>query len=366
MNQDGSQTQEHRLKIERLLNQLEQVVSASNHSGALWEVGFRDDDDEDGDDENGEAASQPSNRGEIPSRGRGEGSTSPRKQGSESKSEQVLSPVRAFSSPHALCLSCCTQLHTPLHFHAQLRHKAQQKRCHWKQSRILNVSFFIQYHCMQVDSDEGKRKICVAVNSLFMHAKACEQACHFKKMVGMRADTDPLSCRKHALSALQVRLFPRRKLGDGSSTQTEKGRPPLRVDMESIKPLFNLPQKDAAKALGISLTALKQVCRKLGVDRWPYWRRKKGSKATGGDGRAEDSSRQAAEGGLGGAGASGTLAPRLGSGHLTPGVGEAAGGKSSPQTDAPGALESAAAAVLMAVSAGAARAAASTSRSHIP
>ena len=33
--------------------------------------------------------------------------------------------------------------------------------------------------------------------------------------------------------------------------------------------------------LGISLTALKQVCRKLGVQRWPYWRRKK-SEGTGG------------------------------------------------------------------------------------
>jgi len=47
------------------------------------------------------------------------------------------------------------------------------------------------------------------------------------------------------------------------------------VDLESIEPLFDLPQKDAAKELGISLTALKQVCRKLGVDRWPYWRKKK-------------------------------------------------------------------------------------------
>ena len=64
-------------------------------------------------------------------------------------------------------------------------------------------------------------------------------------------------------------------------TQTEKGRAPLQVDMESIKPLFGLPQKDAATMLGISLTALKQVCRKLGVQRWPYWRRKK-SEGTGG------------------------------------------------------------------------------------
>jgi len=63
---------------------------------------------------------------------------------------------------------------------------------------------------------------------------------------------------------VQVWLFPRRKNGQGASTSTEKGRPPLKVGIESIQPLFGLPQKDAAKALGISLTALKQVCRKLG------------------------------------------------------------------------------------------------------
>ena len=73
----------------------------------------------------------------------------------------------------------------------------------------------------------------------------------------------------------QVWLFPRRKLGQGATTSTEKGRAPLKVGIESIQPLFGLPQKDAAKALGISLTALKQVCRKLGIVRWPYWRKKK-------------------------------------------------------------------------------------------
>jgi hypothetical protein len=35
---------------------------------------------------------------------------------------------------------------------------------------------------------------------------------------------------------------------------------------------FELKQKDAANEFGISLTAFKQVCRKLGVDRWPYRR----------------------------------------------------------------------------------------------
>ena len=36
--------------------------------------------------------------------------------------------------------------------------------------------------------------------------------------------------------------------------------------------LFGVPQPLAAKELGISLTALKQICRKLGIVRWPYQR----------------------------------------------------------------------------------------------
>ena len=36
--------------------------------------------------------------------------------------------------------------------------------------------------------------------------------------------------------------------------------------------LFGRPQPEAAQILGISLTTLKQVCRRLGVTRWPYRR----------------------------------------------------------------------------------------------
>lgn len=67
-----------------------------------------------------------------------------------------------------------------------------------------------------------------------------------------------------------VRLFPRRKLIGGEIP--EKGRAPLKVDMADIQALFGRPQSDAAKDIGISLTALKQICRKLGIQRWPYQR----------------------------------------------------------------------------------------------
>jgi len=54
--------------------------------------------------------------------------------------------------------------------------------------------------------------------------------------------------------------------------QPRKGRPPVKVDEGAMRLLFGVPQPLAAKELGISLTALKQICRKLGVVRWPYQR----------------------------------------------------------------------------------------------
>ena len=65
-----------------------------------------------------------------------------------------------------------------------------------------------------------------------------------------------------------VRIFPRRKAGENTSACPEKGREPLKFDVNSIQPLFALAQKDAARALGISVTALKKVCRKLGIHSW--------------------------------------------------------------------------------------------------
>jgi hypothetical protein len=41
------------------------------------------------------------------------------------------------------------------------------------------------------------------------------------------------------------------------------------VDLETLKSKFGMRLSDAAKSLGISMTSFKQVCRKLGVARWP-------------------------------------------------------------------------------------------------
>lgn len=40
--------------------------------------------------------------------------------------------------------------------------------------------------------------------------------------------------------------------------------------LEDLVPLFEYKLTDAAKRLGISVSKLKCVCRKLGIPRWPY------------------------------------------------------------------------------------------------
>ena len=75
-------------------------------------------------------------------------------------------------------------------------------------------------------------------------------------------------------ASMQVRLFPRRKAGEPRNS-LPRGRAPLKVDGHAIQSLFDRPQGEAAKQLGISTTAMKQLCRKFGIVRWPYSRQKK-------------------------------------------------------------------------------------------
>ena len=76
--------------------------------------------------------------------------------------------------------------------------------------------------------------------------------------------------RESAVAAW-IHLFPRRK-ADGGDAPPCKRRTPVLFDRTDLEALFELPQPDAARRLGISLTTLKQACRKLGVKRWPYQR----------------------------------------------------------------------------------------------
>mmetsp|Transcript_10274 Transcript_10274/g.26611 ORF Transcript_10274/g.26611 Transcript_10274/m.26611 type:complete len:292 (-) Transcript_10274:468-1343(-) len=61
-------------------------------------------------------------------------------------------------------------------------------------------------------------------------------------------------------------IFTRRRAGQSARASNE----PVVLNRKRVQQLFDLPLKDAAALLGISMTALKKACRKIGVERWPY------------------------------------------------------------------------------------------------
>ncbi|EKX39799.1 hypothetical protein GUITHDRAFT_114049 [Guillardia theta CCMP2712] len=66
-----------------------------------------------------------------------------------------------------------------------------------------------------------------------------------------------------------VRIVPRKKLHWKPGKEKQA---PVQLTQQDILKLFHVRQTEAAKMLGISLTALKSACRILGLPRWPYHR----------------------------------------------------------------------------------------------
>ncbi|EKX35346.1 hypothetical protein GUITHDRAFT_118470 [Guillardia theta CCMP2712] len=81
-------------------------------------------------------------------------------------------------------------------------------------------------------------------------------------------DTSASTTQGIASLPKKVRLLPRRKRR--SSVESPKE---VVLGMDQISSLFHLPQCEAAQQMGISLSALKNVCRKVGLDKWPYKRK---------------------------------------------------------------------------------------------
>uniref|UniRef100_A0A7S0EJR0 RWP-RK domain-containing protein n=1 Tax=Hanusia phi TaxID=3032 RepID=A0A7S0EJR0_9CRYP len=71
-------------------------------------------------------------------------------------------------------------------------------------------------------------------------------------------------------------IFPRRKAGQ----QTRVNSKPVVLNEKTLQQFFSLPLHEAAYKLGISATAMKSACRKLGIKKWPY-RSVYGAKTTG-------------------------------------------------------------------------------------
>ena len=61
-------------------------------------------------------------------------------------------------------------------------------------------------------------------------------------------------------------IFPRRKQGQHTRTNSQ----PVVLNEATLSQLFTLPLHKAAMKLGISATAMKSACRKLGIKKWPY------------------------------------------------------------------------------------------------
>ena len=61
-------------------------------------------------------------------------------------------------------------------------------------------------------------------------------------------------------------IFPRRKQGQHTRTNSQ----PVVLNEATLSQLFTLPLHKAAMNLGISATAMKSACRKLGIKKWPY------------------------------------------------------------------------------------------------
>jgi hypothetical protein len=84
---------------------------------------------------------------------------------------------------------------------------------------------------------------------------------------GDDCETTPLRTTDANTIDSDFKIFPRRKGG-----QSKKGAEsaPVIITAELLQACYDMPLVHAAKKLGICATALKKVCRKLGIHKWPY------------------------------------------------------------------------------------------------
>ena len=89
-----------------------------------------------------------------------------------------------------------------------------------------------------------------------------------------------------------VFVFPRKKVCDTPSssvsaadddsqrTRVSRKRRPSEFTYACVERFFDRPLTEAAEAFGVSVTTMKQICRKFGVSRWPYKRQRRVSSSS--------------------------------------------------------------------------------------
>jgi hypothetical protein len=75
---------------------------------------------------------------------------------------------------------------------------------------------------------------------------------------------------------LRMRLERSRRLrvrtGIVTWERSREGLPEVELTVEALTPLFGMRVSDAAHSLDIGVSTFKTVCRRLGIERWPYSR----------------------------------------------------------------------------------------------
>jgi hypothetical protein len=127
--------------------------------------------------------------------------------------------------------------------------------------------------CMSEDDSSSKRRGTSDGVFIFTRRRAGQKE---------RSSNEPVALSKKRLQVLpytrtQTRLLcqnnsqihaertPRRTPGP-----KDAGRRALNSCHPHLQELFDFPLKEAATQLGISMTAMKKACRRMGLERWPY------------------------------------------------------------------------------------------------
>jgi len=124
---------------------------------------------------------------------------------------------------------------------------------------------------------DGASSLDRMVDSVEIHAQgrapaSCQPASTFEA-VFISAD-GPSKCQERGTirNLNGATVFPRRK--PNLQRAMEKGCPaaaPVSITLEVLQQLASHSLPTAASKLGISATAMKNACRKLGISRWPYF-----------------------------------------------------------------------------------------------